>query len=220
MEQPQFNEWIEHQNALVLGDEKTSHYILASATEEIFDTFEAPADAGVMRERITSLVDQLPNGRHLVNVISVSDRGTHRGKVGFALEGRSAAAKSSSREAEGHAKAMRLQVDTMESQLSNMQARLDAAGTRAYDAEERAGSLLADNFKMLSMANQILLEKERNGVSMIEAQARAESFKAIATQVGPILLQAGVEAYEYFKTKKEKERLEVETLKKKLQEQD
>jgi len=216
----QLEDFVEEYNKLVINDEKTAYFQLVNAgTDETWHTFPNPADASRIQAAISNMGNELPTGRHSIRVQAVSEgSGAIRGQVAQAIEGRSAAAKQAGNEQVQHAKALQMNIDTADKQMASMAARLQAAQERAQEAEERAGTMVGEVYKMGDMVNGFIMERESAQLDREERESRMRSMNAIAEVMAPILGQAvtigSMFAEIWIKDKKEEMEARAETKRK------
>jgi hypothetical protein len=184
-------DFLERNNGLVIGDDITSHYqIIHSGTEEPWGTFPAPAHEDDLNSAISRVAVDLATGKHSLRIQAFSAKGILRAQIGMAVEGRSVAARQSGNEMISQAKALSMNVNTAATQLESMTMRLQAAEQAAADAEERARNTVSDVYKMGSLVNQMLTEKENQILDRDERMARMQNMAAITQTLTPILGQA------------------------------
>ena len=179
-------------SVLVIDEEATGFFqVIHTGTDEIWHTFPATVNHNVIQGAINNMAMELPTGRHSVRVQAISESSKQiRGQIAQALEGRSAAAKSSMNDAITLAKATAMNIQTADTQLGNMSARLQAADERAREAEARAGEMISEVYKMGDMVNSFIQEKESAVLDREEREARNKSFMMIFETMTPILGQA------------------------------
>lgn len=198
----EIEDFLEQYNNLVIGDEITTHYQLVhTGTEEPWDTFAAPADSDQVQAAISRTSSQLATGNHSIRLQAIKSGGGIRAQIGLAVEGRSPAARQSGNEMVSHAKALRMNIETADVQLQNMTARLQAADQRAREAEDRAGSMAGDVFKMGDLVNKMLMDKESAMLDRDERESRMQNMSKIAEVLVPILGQGVIVASKYFEYK-------------------
>jgi hypothetical protein len=185
-------EFVEEYNALVIDGEKTAFFqVVHAGTEEVWHTFPNPADPQKIQSSISNIGIELPTGRHSIRVQAISESSKAiRGQIAQSIEGRSAAAKSSMNDAINMAKATQMNIQTADTQLVNMSARLQAADERAREAEGRAGDMISEVYKMGDMVNKFIMERESSVVDREERDSRNKSFMMIAETMAPIVGQA------------------------------
>lgn len=183
--------FLEEYNDLVIGDVKTSHYqIIHTNTEEPWGTISAPCEPQLMNEKVSNISSQLASGRQHIRIQAIGSDNAVRGQLGINVEGRSPNARQSGSELVTAAKATAMNVQTAETQLINMAARLEAADKRAQEAEERAGNMTGDVFKMGDLVNRMLMEKESAILDREEREERMRNMQQITATLTPILGQA------------------------------
>lgn len=189
-------------NELVIAEVETSHYqFIHTNTEENWGTIKAPASPEQVNDKISNIFSQLATGKQSIRIQAIGTDGGIRGQYGYSSEGRSPSARQSGSEMVQHAKALAMNIQTADNQLVNMAARLEAADKRAQEAEERAGSMTADVFKMGDMVNKMLMDKESSMLDREERESRMRNMTQIAETLTPILGQAIVAASKYFEYK-------------------
>lgn len=183
-------EFLEEYNALVIGDEETTKYqIIHTGTEEPWGTFPAPADLDKVLAAVSRVGSQLATGNHSIRIQAIGRDGGIRGQLGLSVEGKSAAARSSGNEMVQHAKALRMNIETADTQLANMSARLQAADQRAREAEDRAGNMAGDVYKMGDLVNKMLMDKESAIIDRDERESRMQNMAKITETLVPVLGQ-------------------------------
>lgn len=197
------NTFLEHHNPLVIGDEATGHYqLVLVATDDVWETLPSPAKEEDVNAALSNIGLGLPTGRHSVRLQAISEKSASiRGQLMLTIEGRSVAARKSNEDSISHAKALSMNIATAEQQLATMGARLQESEERARQAEERAGMMILDQYKMADMVHRLIREKEDLQYGDAERQARIESFKMIAETLTPILGQAVIIASKWFEVK-------------------
>lgn len=181
-------EFIEYYNKIVIDGESVSHYQLAIvSTEEIIRVFANPADFADVRTTIDSAAADMPTGSHTIKLVAISTDKQPIGRWSQTLSGRSQAAKVSAQEQISHAKALSMNIDTADRQLVNMSARLEEANERARIAEDRAGGMIQEVYKMGDLVNKFIVEKESEHLDREEREARNAAILSIAGTIAPIL---------------------------------
>lgn len=197
------NTFLEHHNPLVIGDEATGYYqLVLVSTDDVWETIPSPAKEEDVNAALSNIGLGLPTGRHSVRLQAISEKSSSvRGQLMLTIEGRSVAARKSNEDSISHAKALSMNIATAEQQLATMGARLQESEERARQAEERAGMMILDQYKMADMVHRLIREKEDLQYGDAERQARIESFKMIAETLTPILGQAVIIASKWFEVK-------------------
>lgn len=194
--------FLEKFNNLVIGDETTREFqIIHVGTAEPWNTFPAPADVDEIKAAISNIGRSLATGQQVLRLQAVGSGGSLRGQISIEIEGRSPAARQSGNEMINHAKATAMNVETADRQLSAMSARLQAADMRAQEAEERAGRMTGDVWKMAELANKMLMDKESAILDREEREARIQNMAKITETLVPILGQALVLGSKYMEYK-------------------
>jgi hypothetical protein len=188
----QLEEFIEEYNVLVIDDDTTGFYqIINAGTDEIWHTFACPADAQKVQTSISNLAQELPTGRHSIRVQAIGKSSKAiRGQMAQSVEGRSAAAKVAIGDHLSNAKAMKLQVDMMETQVASMTARYQTAQEQLAEASESRGAMMLDSFKLQEMVHGMLMKQEQGSLDTAERESRMRSLETIAQTLAPVLGQA------------------------------
>lgn len=203
----QLEEFINNYNVLVIDGETTSYYqLIHSGSDEIWHTFPCPADPIVVQTAVSNMAAELATGSHSIKVQALAGSKL-RGQCAQAVQGRSAAAKSSAADAISHAKALSMNIETADKQLIHMSQRLEEANERARQAEERSGMMVSEVYKMGDLVHKFVLDKEEAVLNREERESRNKSFMTIAETIAPIVGQAlqigGVFMEVWIKEKKE-----------------
>src|SRR5690606_10848192 len=186
MDRAQVPEWIAEQNALVLGDEPCSHFLLVNvANEDIIGSYPVPADAERILARIADLPDELPTGHQAIKLIAVGKSGSLRATVTMQMQGRSAGAKRATDDMIQHARAMNATLGGMESSMASMAARAQAADQSAAASEARAREMQNAQFELVQFCQKMVLERQAEQAKLEEAKARSETFKMLGAQAAP-----------------------------------
>lgn len=196
------DQFLEEYNNLVLVDEPTSHFSLIHlGTDDVWRTFKAPVEEETINAAISDVTRELATGNQILKLQAYGASGGIRGTFSIKVEGRSSAARTSGNEQISHAKAVRMNIETADMQLANMQSRLEIANQAAKEAEDRATSCVKDVWGMADMVNRMLNEKEAANLDREEREARMKNMAAMVETLTPILGQAIVIGSKYIETK-------------------
>lgn len=182
------SEFLEHHDKLVIKDVVTSHYQLMNiGTDEMWGTFAAPAleSLDLIESAIGDVPHQLPTGKHHLRLQAVGADGAIRGQIGFSVDGRSAHVKSAMTDHMALQKAVRMNVETSETQLSTMSIRQQQAEERALTAERRMAENASAVMEMQGLVSKMLNDQEKHDLEVYERRARADALKEFALMFKP-----------------------------------
>lgn len=187
----QVEEFLNEYRGLVIGDEGTAKFQFVNLGDnEVCATYPIDVTAEKVDGDLSRITSGLATGRQVLRLQAISTAGTVVASIHINVEGRSQHARQAGSEQISHAKALAMNVDTANSQLANMTSRLGAADERAREAEERAGTLISDMYKMGDMVNRMIMDKESAELDRQEREARIQSMQQIANVMVPLLGEA------------------------------
>lgn len=194
-------DFVEEYNKLVIEGTATTYFqIVLMSSDDVWNTFIAPADPEKVEAALANVSTDLPTGKHTLQVQAMGDGNIVRARMSQNVEGRSAAARQANNDVIAHAKAVSLNIETAEIQMRHSNARSQVANERAETSERHVASLVADGFKMQEICHKMIIEKESAAFDEDERAARMHNMKAIAETFVPMLgpvVKLGMKWLEY-----------------------
>src|SRR5690606_36021283 len=100
----------------------------------------------------------------------------------------------------------------MESSMASMAARAQAADQSAAASEARAREMQNAQFELVQFCQKMVLERQAEQAKLEEAKARSETFKMLGAQAAPYVGPLMNVALEWWSTKRDKEKAELERI--------
>lgn len=185
MTEDRLSQWLDLQQRLINAGVAASQIRLEGPDSTPWGTWPIDLEdlPGTIRLAMTTLGEELPNGRHAARLIALDGEGNQLSVLPRAITGHCAMATSHASESVTYAKASAMVQQTAEQALLSLTNRAESAETRALELSEAVLALVQTVTEM--QADGLDQELKRQ-----ESAAKADAFrmigKSIAESLGPL----------------------------------